>query len=123
MWEFVKKAPDGWHADSNPISNQAVARRSARAIDYAISSHYLLKAIGAPGIDGDRWGMAKQDGQIEFTVFAQQLEDEWEGLKFDPVVPNEMAMKAVQSEKKDAESVALLAQVRIVWLRLALAWG
>ena len=39
--------------------------------------------------------------------FSQQLEDEWEGLKLDPVVPNEKAVKAVQSEKQDAEEKEL----------------
>ncbi len=54
MWESAEKAPDGWHAAANPVNNKVVERHSARAIDYALSLHYLLKAVVARGIDGDR---------------------------------------------------------------------
>jgi hypothetical protein len=66
-----------------------------------------MRAVGACGIDGDRWGMAELDDQIEFATFTKQLEADWGGFTVSADVPNEMAMKAVQSEKEDAEQKEL----------------
>ncbi len=61
------------------MNNQLVARHLARAIDYALSSHYLIRAFGSCGIDGDRLGVAEQDDQVDFATFAKQLEVDWGG--------------------------------------------
>ena len=64
LWGALERAPDGWHGVANATNNQVVARHFARAIDYAVSSHFLMKAFRAPGIDGDRLGKEGQEVQI-----------------------------------------------------------
>ena len=98
----MERAEDGWHGAAHAANNQLVARHLARAVDYSVSAHYLLKAFKAPGIDGDRHGDPCLRQQINYNELLAQVAVDWNGLQLSAVVPNERAMQEVQAEKKVA---------------------
>ena len=53
LWTALERCSDGWHASSHPVNEQVMARHLARAVDYAVSSHYLMRTFEAEGADGD----------------------------------------------------------------------
>jgi hypothetical protein len=55
LWTALERCDDGWHASSHPVNEQVMARHLARAIDYAVSSHYLMRTFEAQGADGDEF--------------------------------------------------------------------
>ena len=102
LWSAMERAEDGWHGAAHAANEQLVARHIARAIDYIVSAHYLLKAFQAFGMDGDRYGDPHLEERVSEPELLAKMAVDWEGLQLSAVEPTEQAMAQVQAEKKVA---------------------
>jgi hypothetical protein len=102
LWSAMERCEDGWHGAAHAVNEQLVARHIARAVDYCVSAHYLLKAFQAPGEDGDRYGEPLLEERVSEPDLLAKMAEDWEGLQLSPVEPTEQAMAQVQAEKKVA---------------------
>ena len=85
----MERSEDGWHGAAHAANEQLVARHIARAVDYIVSAHYLLKAFQALGIDGDRYGDPHLEERVSEPELLAKMAVDWEGLQLSAVEPTE----------------------------------
>ena len=79
-----------------------MARHLARAIDYAVSSHYLMRTFEVKGADGDEFSEPNLEMRYSEVELLAKMEL-WKSIELDHVEPSEAAMEQMMAEKKTAE--------------------
>ena len=74
LWSAIERCTDGWHGACHPVNEQIMARHLARAVDFAVSSHYLMRAFLAAGEDGDDLGEPNLEARITEDELLKQME-------------------------------------------------